>query len=321
MRTLIFAAILSAASAIHATELHTDGGSPHVDDELIRFAIIADLTGGERPGVLRVAAEGIRAMRPDFIMSVGDLIEGGTVSLDQMDGEWTAFQKNLANDEIDFYPVVGNHDISNVAMRHWYERAVAPRYYHFTYKNALFLVLDTEDFSDQFFGELQEKRDMALEVYKQNPADFAQTEYAKMPERAFGIISDAQVTYALNAIEENKNARWTFIFMHKPVWKDKNDVNFKKIEAALSGSRYTVFNGHVHGYEYNNRFGQDYIQLATTGGEMIKSSAKNMDHIMWVSLGDQPAYLNIKLQGILDKTGHLPADGANLCLQDDGCQP
>ena len=94
----------------------------------------------------------------------------------------------------------------------------------------------------------------------------------------------------------------------------------KKIEKALKSKNYTVFNGHVHGYEYTMRLGQDYIQLATTGGEMIKSSAKNMDHIMWVSLQDKPSYLNIKLNGMLDKTGHAPANGDALCLQDDSCE-
>ena len=55
---------------------------------------------------------------------------------------------NLNQGDLDFYPVVGNHDISNTAMRHWYEKAVAPRYYHFIYKNVLFLVLDTEVYSN-----------------------------------------------------------------------------------------------------------------------------------------------------------------------------
>jgi 3',5'-cyclic AMP phosphodiesterase CpdA len=308
--------VMAVAENKQLAEFH----SPQSDTDLIRFAIIADLTGGERPGVFRVGAEGVRALHPDFIMSVGDFIEGGTEDVDQMNKEWLAFSQNLARGEIDFYPVVGNHDISNTVMRQWYEKTVGPRYYHFIYKNALFLVLDSEDFSDQFFDELRVKRDEAIAIYREDPAAFDDTEYANMPERSFGNIGEVQTAYALKAIEENKDVRWTFVFMHKPVWKDKNDTNFKRIEKALDGQRYTVFNGHVHGYEYNSRFGQDYIQLATTGGEMIKSSAKNMDHIMWVSLGDRPSYLNIKLHGMLNKTGRVPAGGEGLCLQDDGCQ-
>jgi len=292
---------------------------PQSNNDLVRFAIIADLTGGEREGVFKVGAEGVRSMQPDFIMSIGDLIEGGTEDVAQMNKEWDAFNQNLNKGNLDFYPVVGNHDISNVAMRHWYEKTVAPRYYHFVYKDTLFIVLDSEDFTDQFFSELKVKRNAAIEVYKRNPADFADTEYAKMSERQYGEISNAQTDYVLNVIEENKDARWTFLFMHKPVWKDENESNFKRIENVLAGEKYTVFNGHVHGYEYTRRFGQDYIQLATTGGEMLKSSAKNMDHIMWVSLTDKPSYLNIKLNGMLDKTGRTPANGDTLCLDIDNC--
>ncbi len=294
--------------------------APTTDNSLVRFAIIADLTGGERAGVFKVGAKAINAMKPDFIMSIGDLIEGGTEDIDQMNKEWSTFNENLNKGDLDFYPVVGNHDISNTAMRRWYEKKVAPRFYHFVYKDALFLVLDSEDFTDQFFPELQIKRNAAIEVYKTNPAEFPNTEYAKMPQRKYGEISDAQTKYILGTIAANKDARWTFLFMHKPVWKNENETNFKKIEKALKSKNYTVFNGHVHGYEYTMRLGQDYIQLATTGGEMIKSSAKNMDHIMWVSLQDKPSYLNIKLNGMLDKTGHAPANGDALCLQDDSCE-
>ena len=181
-------------------------------------------------------------------------------------------------------------------------------------------MLDSEDFTDQFFSELKVKRNEAIAVYKSDPAEFANTEYAKMPQREYGEISDAQTRYVIDTIEANRDVRWVFLFMHKPVWKDENETNFKKVEEALGGEKYTVFNGHVHGYEYNQRFGRDYIQLATTGGEMIESSAKNMDHIMWVGLKDTPSYLNIKLNGMLDKTGHVPANGDALCLEDDNCE-
>ena len=270
--------------------------------------------------MFKVGAEAISAMKPDFIMSIGDLIEGGTEDVDQMNKEWAAFNENLNKGDLDFYPVVGNHDISNTAMRHWYEKVVAPRYYHFLYKDALFLVLDSEDFTDQFFSDFKVKRSEAIAVYKKNPAEFPNTEYAKMSQRKYGEISDAQTKYVTDTIEANKEARWVFLFMHKPVWKDESESNFKKIEKALGGEKYTVFNGHVHGYEYTKRFGRDYIQLATTGGEMIKSSAKNMDHIMWVGLKEEPSYLNIKLNGLLDKTGHVPANGDALCLEDDNCE-
>ena len=42
------------------------------------FAIISDLTGGERKRIFEVAVEQINRFDPRFVLSVGDLIEGGT---------------------------------------------------------------------------------------------------------------------------------------------------------------------------------------------------------------------------------------------------
>src|SRR5210317_221883 len=48
------------------------------------FAIISDLTGGERPGIFKVAVEQLNMLDPDFVLSVGDLIEGGTEDTNQL---------------------------------------------------------------------------------------------------------------------------------------------------------------------------------------------------------------------------------------------
>ncbi|WP_082897085.1 metallophosphoesterase family protein [Thalassotalea crassostreae] len=319
---LLMTAAISACTTATKTETEQNDGfsAPADSNDLVRFAIIGDLTGGERPGVFNVGAEGIYAMKPDFIMSIGDLIEGGTEDIAQMDKEWLTFTNNLNNRDIDFYPTVGNHDISNTIMRKWYEEMVGPRYYHFVYKDALFLVLDSEDFTDNFFSELKVKRNEAVEVYKKNPQDFGNTEYAKMSQRYYGEMSNEQTEYFTKAINDNKDVRWTFLFMHKPIWQNEQEANFKKLEQALSGSNYTVFNGHVHSYKHTERLGMDYIQIGTTGGEMNAKDGKNMDHVTWVALkGDTPSYLNIKLDGMIDKKGNIPADGDKLCLNAEGC--
>ena len=51
----------------------------------------------------------------------------------------------LAKLDMPFFRVPGNHDIANkVAQEVWRERHGAT-YYHFVYKNVLFVVLDSED--------------------------------------------------------------------------------------------------------------------------------------------------------------------------------
>ena len=42
----------------------------------LTFVIHSDLTGGERAGVFELAARQMAMLRPEFVISVGDLIEG-----------------------------------------------------------------------------------------------------------------------------------------------------------------------------------------------------------------------------------------------------
>ncbi|TRX54545.1 metallophosphoesterase family protein [Thalassomonas sp. M1454] len=316
-----FALTLLSLFFCHVAVSANDGikafGEPKVSADLVRFAVIGDLTGGERKGVFKVGSEAINKMQPDFILSIGDLIEGGTEDVATLNKEWSVFKRNLNKKGIVFFPTVGNHDISNMVMRDWYTKTVGPRYYHFKHKNVLFLILDSEDFTSEFFSNFKNKRNQAIEVYKQDPKKFNDTEYAKMPERKYGEISREQRDYFLDVIKQNKDVRWTFLLMHKPIWQSQDETNFKQIESALNKQNFTVFNGHVHSYQYWQRNNMDYIQLATTGGEHTIGDGENMDHIMWVSIDDSaPKYLNIKLTGMLDKKGNIPAEGERLLMDE-----
>jgi hypothetical protein len=56
--------------------------------------------------------------------------------------------------------------------------------------------------------------------------------------------------------------------------------------------------------------------LGTTGGERgFDGSEGAIDHFMWVTMtGEGLSMANLRLDGVLDKTGHVPANGAKLCL-------
>src|SRR4051794_30981930 len=54
-----------------------------------RFAVVSDRTGGHRPGVFPRAVRMINMLQPEFVMSVGDLIEGHTVDPGQWALEWS----------------------------------------------------------------------------------------------------------------------------------------------------------------------------------------------------------------------------------------
>lgn len=68
----------------------TQHAFPHRDSSF-QFAIMADLTGGYRDGVLPEAVQKANAIAPDFILSVGDLIEGYTMDTAQILRWWKQF--------------------------------------------------------------------------------------------------------------------------------------------------------------------------------------------------------------------------------------
>ena len=202
----------------------------------------------------------------------------------------------------------------------WAER-LGRTYYHFVYRNVLFLVLDTEDNTPARMQEIFEARTEAIRVFAEEGEEaFRQTAYAQLPEMPAGNISPAQADYFLAAIEANPQVRWTFLFMHKAPWLRDDLQEFAAIEAALADRPYTLFHGHEHAYDHIVRHGRDYIQLATTGGAQVPQKGRSMDHMTLVTVSDTGADIaNLLMAGILDKTGHIPAAGDDVCFEVVNC--
>ena len=110
--------------------------------------------------------------------------------------------------------------------------------------------------------------------------------------------------------------------MHKAPWARDGEENFTAIEAALAERRYTVFHGHVHAYQYRERHGRDYIQLATTGGIQFPERGRSMDHVTLVTVDDSGVdIVNLLMAGILDKTGRVPLNRDGVCFESSLCGP
>ncbi len=280
------------------------------------FAIHSDLTGGERPDIFATAMAQLALLRPEFIISVGDLIEGGDVDADQLAFEWDAYDARVQDARAPLFYVGGNHDLSTVLSQQVWKDRLGPSYYHFRYKDVLFLVLDTEDNAPERIDQVAQARANAVEIYKAEGREaFEASEYATMPERSSGAISAAQSNYFQMAIAENANVRWTFVFLHKPAWERESEEHFAEIEASLADRPYTVFNGHEHVYKYRERLGRDYIQLATTGGEQFPDAGLSEDYVTLVTVSEDGVDIaNLMLAGIRDKTGSIPNNGNDLCF-------
>jgi hypothetical protein len=249
-----------------------------------QFAIVSDRTGGHRAKVFSRAVEQLNLMQPEFVLSVGDLIEGYTEDKEQLTKEWREFQGYVARLQMPFFYVPGNHDLANLTQDKLWKEKFGRRYYDFVYGGVLFLMLNSED----------------------------------PPGKNPGNISAEQVAFIKRSVERNKDCHWTLLFLHKPMWvyDDGAKNGWADVEKILTGRPYTVFAGHVHRYQKFLRNGQHYYQLATTGGSsrMRGTDYGELDHIVWVTMKqDGPVLANILLDGILPEdlrtveTGELGA--------------
>ena len=111
-----------------------------------QFAIIGDRTGGANvEETFKLAMGQINLLQPEFVINVGDIIEGYSDQKAELHAEWDGVDKLLNTLEMPFFRTPGNHDIANkTAQEVWRERFGAT-YYSFVYKDVLFMVLDSED--------------------------------------------------------------------------------------------------------------------------------------------------------------------------------
>lgn len=271
------------------------------------FAIISDLNGGERPGVFRRAVKQLNRLGPDFVLSVGDLIDGGTEDTLVLREQWDFFEKRAGELEMPFFYLGGNHDLTNVRMREFWSERFGPRYYHFLYRDVLFLMLDSEDYTQRRMGEIYQARDTALRVIRgELGGKYEETTYFAMPERDHGAMGAEQLDYFEDVLRKYPDVRWTFVLMHKPLWKREGEKGLQPLENALRGRDYTVINGHYHKLSHRKRNGMDYIILGTTGGSQDPSDSTAFDHISLVRMDDPPVITHLKMDGILQADGSLP---------------
>jgi hypothetical protein len=269
-------------NAVASASTSSSAAPPANEPRDFRFAIVSDRTGGHRGRVFESAIDKANLMRPEFVMSVGDLIEGYTNDPAVISAQWLEFRNIATEFEMPFYFVPGNHDISNPVMAAAWKEQFGRSYYHFVYGDVLFLCLNTED-------------------------------------GAPSHISEEQIEYAQRALSENRNVRWTLLFMHKPLWNANEEpagrAGFERIEALLADRPYTVFAGHYHAYNKSVRNDRRYVVLATTGGvsQLRGPMLGEFDELAWVTMTNSgPRLANVLLDGILDEDVRTDASAARL---------
>jgi hypothetical protein len=287
-RRLILCALLAAGcvgSGRHGgAELEREalsGPKPWTDAPLrdaadeFSFAVVTDRTGEHRDGVFEAAMEKLGLLGPDFVVSVGDLIEGYTEDRAELAAQWDEFASFVARLDVPFFYTPGNHDYSNTVMAEVWRERFGPSFYHFRYRGVLFLVLNSELFTSVSDPE--------------HPVAGPDTR-------------DAQLAYAKRVLEEERDARWTIVLLHQPLW-DRPTVHpdWLAVEAMLGTRPYTVFAGHFHAYTRHVRNDRRFITLATTGGgsRMRGLDRGEFDEVALVRMTAQgPVLANLELDGI-----------------------
>lgn len=168
--TLVFASCGPKRPPVFVHEMPAQGGVPWLSDKFddaegkFTFGIVTDLNGGEREGIFEIAVEQLNLLRPELIVTVGDLVNGASSNADSIAMEYDSFDERARKANAPLFHVGGNHDLTDPVMRKVWKERYGAHYYYFIYKNVLFLMLDTEDHADQRRKEIHEARMAAIKV-------------------------------------------------------------------------------------------------------------------------------------------------------------
>jgi 3',5'-cyclic AMP phosphodiesterase CpdA len=235
-----------------------------------QFAIVTDRTGGHRPGIFENGVKKLNLLQPEFVMSVGDFIEGYTTDTTELNRQWDEFSGFVNQLDMPFFYVPGNHDLTNPVMEQIWKQRFGPTYYSFVYNDVLFMALNSED---------------------------------QLRGAGNGSISAPQLDWIEQTLNKHRDVKWTILFMHQPLWAQQVDpVKWSDVERLLKARKHTVFVGHRHHYQKYERNNASYYMLATTGGSSPLRGPQfgEFDHFVWVTMTEQgPILANLHLDGIL----------------------
>ena len=231
------------------------------EDEGFSFALICEMGSAANPmsPVTGPLLDKIRRERPDFLMSVGDLVGDGT-DYRTWDGFFHCFSKMMATTPI--YPCVGNHEVESNATaapeEKWrYENFNTffdfPSFYSFDYGCAHFCVLDSPD--------LMEK----LETSETD---------RYIPTMRGDLLESEQIRFMQKDLAES-DARWKFVVFHFPPYTSAH-FDLRELRDLLAPilEKYGVdiaFNSHSIVYERShpikaNKIRPDGVRYIVVGG-------------------------------------------------------
>jgi len=223
----------------------------------VRFAILGDRTGGHIPGLFGKSVEQIQRLRPDFVMTVGDMIEGYYDDSVRIAEEWAEYDSIIAPLTMPIYHTPGNHDIWSDYSEKMYRLYKGKPYYSFDTAGVHFAILDNGRWSS----------------------------VSEFPSE--------QIEWLTEDLKANQDAAYTMVFMHKPFWFGGVDESQPDTLHSLFVNHGVdaVFTGHFHDYFAAKYDGILYTGIGSSGARTDKAPTGLGHHTGWVTVDNDGIHI------------------------------
>ena len=232
----------------------------------IHFAVIGDRTGGHVAGIYEEIVSNVERLRPDFVVNVGDMIEGYSTDTTVLKNQWEEYKKIISPLTMPVYMTPGNHDITYDAALGMFERYVGKPYHSFDVKGLHFIVLDNSRWESS----------------------------AELPKE--------QLDWLAADLKEHQNARYIFVLHHKPFWYNSTADNRPDTLHTLfrNFGVDAVITGHFHDY-FSGKFDSIfYTGMGSSGGDAPIGPTGLQYHFLWVTVDDKGiSIVPVKLGSVL----------------------
>ena len=227
----LVAALFAGVFCLRALSSYQQG-NPQND---FHFSLIGDRTGDAQPQIFGRVWREVDMLRPDFVVTVGDTIQGGRE--ERMETEWAELRPLWKR--YDRYPVYftpGNHDIWSRNSEEFYIKETGNKpYYSFHFQDAHFTILDNS-------------RTAAL--------------------------SEDQLKFLEDDLKANAGRNPKFVVFHRPFWINGFQEGNPEMPLHRLAKQYGVhhvISGHGHRFVRMVRDGVTYMEVGSSGGGMKAS--------------------------------------------------
>lgn len=229
-----------------------------------RFSILGDRSGAVNAQAYERVWREVDLLHPDFVINVGDVIQGGNDEL--AESEWEEVSRLWARYRYPMYFTPGNHDVWNETSRQLYEHVTGrPLSYSFTHQDAHFTVLDNS--------------------------------------RSLNL-SEQQVKFLEADLKRNQERSPKFVFLHQPYWIVFLKLGSGEFPLHQLASKYGVnyvISGHGHQFVRLARDGVVYLEVGSSGAGIGASAGSDeafarglFCHHVWVTVKGSSAYFTVK---------------------------